>query len=100
MLLLPFTQFLFGPLPWLGVQENQMVLNVLLTPAFEKGKETFEKVLFLTERGSQQITDLPSADAPDDTISTRITEFHIAVIYLHFSTVSFWIDDAKQNKTV
>lgn len=67
-----------------------MVLNILLASAFEKGKETFEKVLFFTEKDSQQIT-VP-ANAPDDTVSTQITEFHIAVVCLHFSTVSFWSD--------
>lgn len=75
-----------------------MVLNILLASAFAKGKETFEKVLFFTEKGSQQIT-VP-VNAPDDTVSTQITEFHIAVVCLHFSTVSFWSDEAKQNKTV
>lgn len=112
MLLLPFTQFLFGPLPWSVSTGKSNGPKCAADTTFEKGKETpafwkgafekskeiFEKVLCLREKGIQLIT-LP-ADAPHDTTSTRITEFHIAFVYLHFSTVSFWSDEAKQNETV
>lgn len=86
-----------------------MVLNMLLTPPFGKGKETFEKVLlkkvkrllkrsFVLQRREVNKYQSP-ADVPRDTTSTQITEFHIALVYLHFSTVSFWSDEAKQNET-
>lgn len=94
----PLPNFLLGLCHGHLVQENQKVLNVLLTPALEKGKEAFEKVFFLTEQGSQQIT-VP-VDAPDDTVPTQTPECPIAVVCLHFSAVSFWSSQAKQNNTV
>lgn len=72
-------------------------LKLLFTTAMEKGRKTFEKVLLPTENesphGKQQGT--VHLGAPDYTISTQITEFHTAVIYLHFLIVSSWSDKAK-----
>lgn len=72
-------------------------LKVLLTTAIEKGRKTFEKVLFPTEKesphGKQQGT--VHLGAPDYTISIQITEFHTAIAYLHFFTVSSWSHKAK-----
>lgn len=70
---------------------------MVLTTAIVKSRKTFEKVFFPTEKGSphgkQQGT--VHLHAPDYTTSIQVTEFHIAVVYLHFFTVSSWSDIAK-----
>lgn len=64
MLLLPFTQFLFGPLPWSFSAGKSNGPECAADTSLEKGEETSEKVLLkkgeetfekvpLTEKGSQ-----------------------------------------------